>query len=125
MKRRTKPSSSPAAPHGAHSPPLSCPDCSGVLDFGQEGRRGHRSYVCQVGHRYSTLSLLTGKETQLERVLWSATVLLKQMGDAYEQLLKEMQRTDSDRKRVQRRIHEVRKQCLAIRAIIETTHAVR
>jgi hypothetical protein len=70
-------------------------------------------------------SLLAGKETQLERVLWSATVLLKQMGDAYEQLLKEMPRTDSDRKHVQRRIHEVRKQCLAIRAIIETTHAVR
>jgi hypothetical protein len=125
MKRRAKPSSPPAASHGAHSPPLSCPDCSGVLDFGQEGLRGHRSYVCQVGHRYSTLSLLTGKEMQLERVLWSATVLLKQMGDAYERLLKEMPRTDSARKPVQRRIHEVRKQCLAIRAIIEATHAVR
>jgi hypothetical protein len=47
------------------------------------------------------------------------------MGDAYEQLLKEMPRTDSDRKRVRRRIHEVRKQSLAIRAIIEATHAAQ
>jgi hypothetical protein len=47
------------------------------------------------------------------------------MGDAYEQQLKEMSRKDSDRKRVQRRIHEVRKQGLAIRAMIEATHAVQ
>lgn len=96
-----------------------------MLSFDQEGPRGHRLYVCQIGHRYSTPSLLHSKETQLERILWSATVLLKQVGDAYEQLLKEMSRTDSDRKTVQRRIHEVRKQSLAIRGIIETTHAAQ
>ncbi len=126
MKRRgAKPSSPPAAIHEIHPPPLSCPDCSGVLSFDREGPRGHRLYVCQIGHRYSTPSLLHSKETQLERILWSATVLLKQAGDAYEQLLKEMSRTDSDRKTVQRRIHEVRKQSLAIRAIIEATNAVQ
>jgi hypothetical protein len=90
-----------------------------------EGPRGHPLYVCQVGHRYSTPSLLHSKEKQLERTLWSAAVLLKQMGDAYEQLLKEMSQEDSERKRVQRRIHEVRKQGLAIQAIIESTHAVQ
>lgn len=121
----TKPSSPPAASREAHPPPLSCPDCSGVLSFDQEGPRGHRLYVCQIGHRYSTSSLLHSKETQLEWILWSATVLLKQMGDAYEQLLKEMRSPDTDRKLVQRRIHEVRKQSLAIRAMIEATHAVQ
>jgi hypothetical protein len=104
---------------------LSCPDCAGVLSMEPEGPRGHPLYVCQVGHRYSTPSLLHSKEKQLERTLWSAAVLLKQMGDAYEQLLKEMSQEDSERKRVQRRIHEVRKQGLAIRAIIESTHAVQ
>lgn len=104
---------------------MSCPDCSGVLSVDQEGPHGHRRYVCQVGHRYSTSSLLNSKETQLEQVLWSAAVLLKQMGDSYEQLLKEMPKTDSDRKQVQRRIHEVRKQSLAIRAIIEASHAAQ
>lgn len=57
--------------------PLSCPDCSGVLSVDGEGVRGHRLYVCQIGHRYSTQSLLNSKETQLEQILWSATVLLK------------------------------------------------
>lgn len=127
MKKRfsTKPSSPPAASPEAHPPPLSCPDCYGVLSFDQEGPRGHRLYVCQIGHRYSTPSLLHSKETQLEGILWSATVLLKQMGDAYEQLLKELPRTNSDRKLVQRRIHEVRRQSLTIRAINEATHAVQ
>lgn len=96
-----------------------------MLSFNQEGQRGHRLYVCQVDHRYSIASLLHSKETQLERTLWSAAVLLKQMGDAYEQQFKEMSREDSDRKRVQRRIREVEKQSLAIRAMIEATHAVQ
>lgn len=124
MKRRMK-SSSSSASHETNPPPLSCPDCSGVLSVDQEGPRGHRFYACQVGHRYSTTSLLHSKETQLERTLWSAAVLLKQMGDAYEQHLQEMPREDSDRKRVQRRIREVRKQGLAIRTMIEATHAVQ
>lgn len=113
------------ADHRLRVVPLSCPDCSGVLSVDQEGPRGHRLYVCQVGHRYSMQSLLNSKEAQLEQVLWSGSVLLKQIGDAYEQFLKEMPRTDSDRKTVRRRVHEVRKQCLAIRAIIEATHAGR
>jgi hypothetical protein len=121
MKKRAQ----PHATQHLRVVPLSCPDCSGVLSFEHEGLRGHRLYVCQVGHRYSAQSLLNSKETQLEQVLWSAAVLLKQMGDAYEQLLKEMPRMDSDRRTVQRRIHQVRKQSLAIRAIIEATHAVR
>lgn len=105
--------------------PLSCPDCSGVLHLEQEGQHGHRLYVCQVGHRYSTSSLLHSKEAQLERILWSAAVLLKQMGDVYQKHFKEMPRTDSDRKLVQRRINEVRRQSRAIQAIVEATHAAQ
>lgn len=121
MKNREK-------PHGAHklnAVPLSCPDCSGVLHLREEGPQQHRIYSCQIDHRYSTASLLHSKEMQIERILWSADVLLKQLGDTYEQLLKEIPRTDSDRTAVQRRIKEVRKQSLAIRAIIEATHAVQ
>ncbi|HKC95892.1 MAG TPA: hypothetical protein VKB81_17900 [Nitrospira sp.] len=58
----------------------------------------------------------------MERILWSAHVLLKQMLIAYEQALGEMPSTDG--KTVRRRIDEVRKQCLAIRTMIEATHAV-
>lgn len=105
--------------------PLSCPDCSGVLSRAREGSSARCYYICQVGHRYSTASLLQSKEIQLERVVWSATVLLKQMGDTYEQLVTEMPEKDSERKLVQQRMKEVRKQSLAIRRLIEETHALQ
>ncbi|MBX3301821.1 MAG: hypothetical protein KF693_06385 [Nitrospira sp.] len=118
MKKRVKPHTA----HHARVVPQSCPDCAGVLQLAEEGHQQYILYCCQIGHRYSTSSLLHSKEAQLERSLWSAAVLLKQMGDAYQQLLKEMPRAMASRKAVQRRIKEVRKQSLAIRGIIETTH---
>jgi hypothetical protein len=61
----------------------------------------------------------------LERALWSASLLLKQMLYAYEDLLSETKTTaKGDRKRVQQRINEVREQCLAIRKMIEASHAI-
>ena len=102
--------------------PLSCPDCAGVLHAEHEGHHKFRLFVCQIKHRYSMRSLLHAKETQLERTLWSAHVLLKQMLIAYDRALGEMPSTDG--KTVRRRINEVRKQCLAIRTMIEATHAV-
>lgn len=104
---------------------LSCPDCFGVLHFEREGPKGHLIYRCQVDHRYSPTSLLHAKESQLERMLWSTVLLLTQMEYGYEDLLKEIKKVSApQRRQVQRRINEVRKQCLAIRAIIEATHAV-
>lgn len=102
--------------------PLSCPDCSGVLHVEHEGPHQFHLFVCQIDHRYSMRSLLQAKEAQLERTLWSAHVLLKQMLIAYEQALIEMPSLDS--KTVRRRMDEVRKQCLAIRTMIEASHAV-
>jgi hypothetical protein len=102
--------------------PLSCPDCSGVLRVSQEGRKKHVVYRCQVDHRYNPGSLLDAKERQLERVLWSAVVLLKQLDEAYEHLLKEMP-SEVDGKSLQRRVQEVAQQCVAIRTMIESIHA--
>ena len=52
--------------------------------------------------------------------------VLKQMAYAYQDLLEEMNRIKgAERTRVRRRINEVRKQCLAIRAMIEATHALQ
>jgi hypothetical protein len=51
-------------------------------------------------------------------------LLLKQMGYAYEDLLHEMTHASPrERKRVQQRINEVKKQCLAICSTIEASHA--
>lgn len=118
MKKRVK-------PHAAlpiRVVPQSCPDCAGVLRLTEKGPRRFPLYCCQIGHRYSVSSLLNSKETQLERSLWSAVVLLKQMGDAYQQLLQDMPHRTAGRTAVQRRIKEVRKQSLAIREMIEATH---
>ena len=105
--------------------PLSCPDCFGVLRFEREGEHEHLLYRCQVDHRYSIGSMLEAKEAQLERTLWSASLLLKQLSYAYEDLLSEMAKAKgSNRERVQRRMKEVKKQRLALQAMIESTHAV-
>lgn len=114
----------PSTTHERGLVPLSCPDCFGVLRFEREGPKGHLLYRCQVEHRYTIGSLLHAKEAQLERTFWSTALLLTQMRYAYEDLLNEMRAsTPRERKRVQRRVKEVKKQCLAIRTMIEASHA--
>jgi hypothetical protein len=115
----------PSATRESGLVPLSCPDCSGVLRFEREGQHGHLLYRCQVDHRYTLSSLLDAKESKVEETLWSAVLLLTQMVYAYEDLMSEMKKaTMTERKRVKRRISELRKQCLAIRAMIEATHVL-
>ena len=124
-RRKTTVHPPPSSKQESGLVPLSCPDCFGVLRYEREGQHGHLLYLCQVEHRYSISSLLRAKEAHLERSLWSATLLLKQMLFAYEDLLSETKNAKSaERKRIQRRINEVRKQCVAVRAMIEASHAV-
>ena len=124
-KRRKTSRPPPSTTHGGELVPLSCPDCFGVLSYEREGPRGHLLYRCQVDHRYSITSLLQAKESHLERILWSAALSLKQLSYAYEDLLSELKKANgTNRKRVERRMKEVRQQCLAIRGMIEATHAV-
>ncbi len=122
---QTKVNAPPSALCEPRLVPLSCPDCFGVLRFEREGPREHLIYQCQVDHRYTSASLLHAKEAQLERTLWSAALLLTQMMYAYQDHLGELKKTKDDKQpHVRRRINEVRKQCLAIRTMIEATHAV-
>jgi len=106
------------------SPPtlFSCPDCAGVLNLEHDDCR-HRDYRCQVGHHFSTRSLLAAKEKELERSLWSAAVLLEHVRMVYEQLLKELRGADQeDRRRMQQRIREARQQKAMLTRMIEHTH---
>jgi hypothetical protein len=125
QKRRQASRPPPSSTHESGLVPLSCPDCFGVLRFEREGSHGHLLYRCQVDHRYTVGSLIQAKEEQLERTLWSASLLLKQMSYAYEDLMSDLKHAKAaDRKRVGARMNEVRKQGLAIRAMIEASHAV-
>jgi hypothetical protein len=127
MRRKRHTSSTPP-PSGARDRglvSLSCPDCFGVLRFEREGLHGHLLYACQVRHRYSLGSLLRAKESHVERTLWSSALLLKQLLYAYEDLRSEMKGAfPGNRKRVQRRMNEVRMQYLAIQKMIEASHAL-
>ena len=122
LRRKKSAPSPPSATRGTHLVPLSCPDCFGVLRFEREGRKDHLMYRCQVDHRYAPASLLHAKEAQLERTLWSAVLLLLQTGYVYDDVLDE-KTPGVQQTRVQRRVNELKKQCLAIQAMIETTHA--
>ena len=126
--RRKKPNKTshppPSSTHEIGLVPLSCPDCFGVLRFEREGPHGHLLYRCQVDHRYTIGSLIDAKESQLERTLWSASLLLKQTSYVYEDLLSEMKNaTAAKRKQIQQRMNEVKKQRLAIQAMIGATDA--
>jgi two-component system, chemotaxis family, protein-glutamate methylesterase/glutaminase len=60
---------------------LVCPECGGALSAQAEGDAEYLLFVCQVGHSYSTATLLFGKEQRLEEVLWSAVYLLEELAD--------------------------------------------
>ena len=124
-KRRISSRPPPSSVQDAKLVPLSCPDCFGVLSYEREGSHGHLLYRCQVDHRYAIGSLLQAKEGQLERILWSAALTLKQLAYAYEDLLSELKHAKgTERRRAERRIKEVLKQSLAVRAMIEATNVV-
>src|SRR5688572_9433807 len=50
---------------------LGCPDCPGVLAAHTEGRKGHLTFVCRVGHVFAADTLIEAKEEALELALWN------------------------------------------------------
>jgi two-component system chemotaxis response regulator CheB len=102
----------------------SCPDCIGVLrvEINEKGRKG---YVCQVGHRFSTRSLLVAKEKDLEKALWSAAVLLLHKVTACEELLHQQRWSGEIEKGLRRRIREATRQYHTLVRMIEHTHGTQ
>lgn len=101
---------------------FSCPDCAGVLKLERDGTQ-HRDYQCQVGHRFSTKSLLIAKEKEVERALWSAAVLLEHIELVYGRLMEELKGVESkERRRLEQRIREARRQKAVVIGLIENTH---
>jgi hypothetical protein len=105
--------------------PFSCPDCGGVLSVTREAPNGQRLYICQINHRHSLTSLYRAMENRLEDTLWTASVILKQLDQLYEELLTQQGRpSEPGYKSLKRRLSEVRDQRAAIRALIEGTHVI-
>lgn len=103
---------------------FSCPDCIGVLRVESATSR-RRCYVCQVGHRFSTHSLLLAKEKELERVLWAAAVLLLHTATVHEQLLSEQSWPAKERRALRRRVREATQQFHTLVQMVERTHGAQ
>ena len=100
---------------------FSCPDCIGVLSLVRDNR--HRDYRCQVGHHFSTRSLLIAKEKEVERVLWAAAALLEHITLVYSRMIEEIKGDEAKHKRrLQQRIREARQQKAMLTRMIEQTH---
>lgn len=84
----------------------------------------HRDYRCQVGHHFSTRSLLVAKEKEVERVLWAAAALLEHITLVYSRMIEEIKGDEAKHKRrLQQRIREARQQKAMLTRMIERTHA--
>ncbi|HEX2056072.1 MAG TPA: hypothetical protein VHF07_06245 [Nitrospiraceae bacterium] len=102
---------------------FTCPDCIGVLSVERE-KNGHRDYRCQVGHRFSTRSLLFAKEKEVERILWAAVALLEHVMRVYARMEQELTRSSgTDRRRLKQRMKEAKTQNHMLVSMIENTHA--
>jgi hypothetical protein len=68
---------------------------------------------------------LSGHGNRLEDTLWSASVILKQLDQLYEELLSQQGRpSEPGYRSLKRRLSEVRDQRDAVRALIEGTHVI-
>jgi two-component system chemotaxis response regulator CheB len=102
---------------------FSCPDCVGVLKVVREDNH-HRDYRCQVGHHFSTRTLLLAKEKEVERVLWASAALLEHIMLVYARMIEEIKGGEAKHKRqLQQRIREARQQKATLTRMIERTHA--
>lgn len=103
---------------------FSCPDCVGVLSV-ERGHGRRRTFVCQVGHRFSTHSLLLAKERELEKALWTAAVLLRHTAMVYDQLFDEQQWTRETQRTLRRRVREATQQFHTLVHMVEQTHGAQ
>lgn len=100
---------------------VGCPECAGVLSVMDDGEHRHREYRCHVGHRFSLRSLLQLKETQLERLLWSALAVMDHVACVCETAKSPAGLRRGTSHAALRRIRQLRRQRRVVRSLIEET----
>jgi hypothetical protein len=58
---------------------VACPDCSGTLVM--VVRKNFATFRCRVGHAYSLLEVVRGKEEMVERRFWETVASLEELAD--------------------------------------------
>jgi hypothetical protein len=61
---------------------MACPDCSGTLVVLVP--KNFATFRCRVGHAYSLLEVVMGKEDMVERRLWETVASLEELADFLE-----------------------------------------
>lgn len=90
-----QPGDAPAAMEGTGAgPPLTCPDCHGVLDEKHEA--GVLRYECQVGHAYTVESADAAQANSTERALWAAVRAMRERVELTRRLAQRSRRQGYD-----------------------------
>jgi two-component system chemotaxis response regulator CheB len=96
---------------------MACPDCSGTLVL--MVRKRFATFRCRVGHAYSLLEVVMGKEDMVERRLWETVASLEELADFLE-VASRHGFHDLDPSICQRRSTDARNHAQALRAVIDT-----
>jgi two-component system, chemotaxis family, protein-glutamate methylesterase/glutaminase len=96
---------------------MACPDCSGTLVM--LVRKRFATFRCRVGHAYSLLEVVMGKEDMVERRLWETVASLEELADFLE-IASRHRFQDLDPSVCQRRSTDARNHAQALRAVIDT-----
>jgi two-component system chemotaxis response regulator CheB len=75
--------------------PFSCPDCGGVLMEFYDG--GFLRFRCQIGHAYSSESLVARQTDKLDITLWGAYRAMDERATLLQRLATEAQRRNDER----------------------------
>jgi two-component system, chemotaxis family, protein-glutamate methylesterase/glutaminase len=105
---------------------LVCPDCGGALAVQAEGDAAYLIFVCQVGHSYSSTTLVSGKEERLEEVLWSGVYLLEELADLLGDLVARggPDRSHPNWPAARRRIGRLRQHAASMRAVLDDNEPI-
>lgn len=95
---------------------ITCPDCPGVLQVSLLDEYVH--FRCRIGHTYSLVELIRGKEEQLEDLLWAPVTAFEELAAILTDALEAQLIAPTDG-RFAERIALARRQAEALRAIIE------
>lgn len=70
---------------------FTCPECGGTLWLVDS--YGTERYRCRVGHSFSAIALVSGKQDALEAALWAAVVALEERADLSRRMLRRLELT--------------------------------
>jgi two-component system chemotaxis response regulator CheB len=101
---------------------FSCPECHGTLWEMQDGT--HLRFRCQVGHAYTSDSMLADQSEAVERALWAALRSLEERGELTRRLANRAREQNQTRAatRFEEAAHEAERHSAVVKQVLEGNH---